>query len=303
MRDTLLRGLLVVSVSLGAVASGACDPVPLGDGHFWDSGPGPLNRQPDPVLPPDSGSPDPEDADIPPLGTGGSTGTGGSSESGGSTGTGGSGETGGSTETGGTGIGGSTRSGGSGGSALGGRTGSGGNMGSGGANGSGGRAASGGSNGTGGSTTGTGTGMTGTLKVSVTTKAAGGQYQPRNVGAIWIADSGNKFVKSLYVWAQQRRSYLKNWGSATSAAGKSNNVVDAVTSATIGSHGTRTAMWNGTDTNKALVPDGAYKVCFELCDGGSPQYQCVDFNKSRTAQTLSPANTSSFTSRSIGYTP
>jgi hypothetical protein len=144
--------------------------------------------------------------------------------------------------------------------------------------------------------------LTGTLKVSVTTKSAGGRYAPDNVGAIWIADSGSKFIKSLYVWGSQRRRELSSWTSATSAAGLANNLVDAVTAATMTSHGVRSATWNGTNTSKALVPDGAYKVCFELRDG-SGQSQCVDFSKSRNAQTLAPADTGPFTKRSLGYTP
>jgi flagellar hook assembly protein FlgD len=82
----------------------------------------------------------------------------------------------------------------------------------------------------------------------------------------------------------------------------SNNLVDAVTAATMHSHGARTATWNGTNTSRALVADGAYKVCFELEDGSS-QYQCVDFSKSRSAQTVMPSNTTSFTARTITYTP
>jgi hypothetical protein len=144
--------------------------------------------------------------------------------------------------------------------------------------------------------------LTGSVMITVTTKAAGGRYQPDNVGAIWIADANNKFVKSLYVWGQQRRGELRQWASATSAAGMSNNLVDAVTAATMKSHGTRMASWNGTNTSKALVADGAYKVCFELEDGAQ-QYQCVDFSKSRSAQTLMPGNTTSFTARTITYTP
>jgi hypothetical protein len=144
--------------------------------------------------------------------------------------------------------------------------------------------------------------LTGTLMVSVTTRAAGGQYQPDNVGAIWIADANTRFVKSLYVWGQQRRRNLTRWTSATSSAGLANNVVDATTGATMRSHGLRMASWNGTDSNRALVPDGAYKVCFELADGAS-QYECINFNKSRSPQTVMPANTTSFTSRTIGYAP
>ena len=92
--------------------------------------------------------------------------------------------------------------------------------------------------------------LTGNVMISVTTKAPGGRYQPDNVGAIRIADANTKFVKSLYVWGQQRRGELRQWTSATSAAGLSNNLVDAVTAATMKSHGARTASWNGTDTRK-----------------------------------------------------
>jgi hypothetical protein len=143
--------------------------------------------------------------------------------------------------------------------------------------------------------------LTGSLAVSVTTRAAGGEYAPDNVGAIWIADGGTRFVKSLYVWGQQRRRELSRWTAATSAAGLPNNL-DAVTAATMSGHGARTATWNGTNASRTLVPDGSYKVCFELADGSS-QYQCVDFMKSRTAQSLMPADTTSFTRRSIDYTP
>jgi len=138
--------------------------------------------------------------------------------------------------------------------------------------------------------------------ISLTTKPAGGRYQPDNVGAIWIADANTKFVKSLYVWGQQRRNELRQWTSATSAAGVANNLVDAVTAATMKSHGARTASWNGTNTSRALVADGAYKVCFELEDGAQ-QYQCVDFTKSRSPQMVMPADTTSFTARKIMYTP
>ena len=190
-----------------------------------------------------------------------------------------------------------------GGSASGGARGTGGLTGSAGASGSGGMSGSSGSAGTSGTGGGSGTGvLTGTLAVAVTTKAPGGQYAPDNVGAIWIADSGTKFVKSLYVWGQQRRRELTRWTAATAAAGLPNNLVDAVSAATMSSHGARMTTWNGTNTSRALVPDGSYKVCFELEDG-SAQYQCVDFVKGRVAQTLMPADTTSFTRRTIGYTP
>jgi hypothetical protein len=189
--------------------------------------------------------------------------------------------------------------------------GSGGTSGLGGMTGSGGRSTDGGATGTGGFATGTG-GVTGaggativapgSLTVAVTTRSAGGRYEPDNVGAIWIADSGNKFVKSLFVWGSQRRRELSAWNSATAAAGLANNLVDAVTAATMSGHGVRMGAWNGTDARRALVPDGSYKVCFELRDGGG-QSQCVDFMKTRSPQTVTPADTTTFTKRTIGFTP
>ena len=318
--------------------SGGCEPAPVNDGRFWtgksDSGIGVISGSGGADDPAGSGGSDA-------VGSGGDTGSGGApgtggadngSNSGGAYGTGGmvagsggvtGSGTGGNVASGGTvGSGGVTASGGatssgggtgsggassggstsSGGASIGGKNGSGGAS-SGGSTSSGG-ASSGGSNGVGG-TMGMGGrsgSLTGTLKVSVTTKSAGGRYAPDNVGAIWIADSGTKFVKSLYVWGSQRRRELSTWTSATSAAGLANNLVDAVTGATMHDHGVRMATWNGTNTAKALVPDGAYKVCFELRDG-SGQSQCVDFNKGRDSQTLSPADTGPFTKRSVGYTP
>jgi len=306
-----------------AVASfaSACVPDSPGSGAFWTEPDGGTFSRDGAATGGDQG------------GTGGASGTGGSSPAatGGSTGSGGQDASGGATATGGTGgataggsggqaTGGSTASGGmtatggvaatggtsaSGGTmAMGGSTAGGGRVGAGGTSASGGRTATGGSMASGGSmgSGGSSGSQTGSLTITVTTKAAGGRYQPDNVGAIWIADSNTKFVKSLFVWGSQRRREIKTWVSATTAAGMASSVVDAVTAATYKSHGTRMATWNGTDTAKAIVPDGAYKVCFELEDGSSA-YQCIDFNKSRNAQTLMPADNASFTKRTIGYTP
>jgi len=210
--------------------------------------------------------------------------------SGGLAATGGRGNTGGATLTGSSASGGATATGGAMGGPTGGRA----------TGGMAGAATGGASNpGTGGSGSGA---LTGMLTVTVTTKAAGGRYQPDNVGAIWIADGNTKFVKSLFVWGSQRRREIRTWVSATTAAGMASSVVDAVTAATYKSHGTRMATWNGTDTAKALVADGPYKVCFELEDGSSA-YQCVDFTKGRSAQTLMPADNTSFTKRTISYVP
>jgi hypothetical protein len=323
MRTILNRvgclGLLLIAVVLAG--AGACEPLPEGGGQFWnghDAGFNPTGASGagGSVDPTGTGGTTPIDpagsAGYTGSGTGGSgddtglagtsggvAGTGGTTGMGGSIGPGGAGGV-----TGSAGAGARGGSGGTGGGARGGTTGSGGTTGTagrGGTTGAAGRGGSSGTTGAGGAAGSSGV-LTGSVMISVTTKAPGGRYQPDNVGAIWIADANTRFVKSLYVWGQQRRNELRQWTSATSAAGLSNNLVDAVTAATMRSHGARTASWNGTNTSRALVADGAYKVCFELEDGAS-QYQCVDFSKSRAAQTVMPADTAGFSARKIAYTP
>jgi hypothetical protein len=142
------------------------------------------------------------------------------------------------------------------------------------------------------------------LKVSVLTRTTNTAYAPRNVGAIWIVDGAGKFVKSLNVWGNRRLSHLNNWAASTRAAGVPNNRVDAVTAATLSNHGVRSGTWNCTGANASLVPDGPYKVCFELNESnGTPADDCVSFNKSSQGQSLRPADVSSFTMRMIAYLP
>jgi hypothetical protein len=127
----------------------------------------------------------------------------------------------------------------------------------------GGRSGSGGSAGT---ATGSATCL---LSVSVTTTAPGGNYKPRNVGAIWVADSTGTFVKSLEVWGSQRLSHVTAWNAATRAAGVAGNKVDAITSATLSAHRTHNVTWNCLTYNRQVAPDGMYRVYFEVTDSNS----------------------------------
>lgn len=142
-----------------------------------------------------------------------------------------------------------------------------------------------------------------TLAVSVTTASAGGKYAPRNIGAIWISDDADRFVKTLAVWADKRVKYLKRWNEVTTAAGKPASRVDAVSSATKTSHGVRTGTWNCTNASSMPVADGAYKVCFELTDyDGQGPYNCVPFTKSPAPFSATPADSPSFTARRLEMT-
>lgn len=142
------------------------------------------------------------------------------------------------------------------------------------------------------------------LAISVTTASFGGTYAPNNIGSIWIADDHSRFVKSLDVWADRRTEHLDHWVAATAAAGLPNNRLDAVSTATKTSHGTRTAAWNCTDATRAPVPDGNYRVCFELTESnGAGPLDCVAFAKGTAAQDLSPADLPTFKKRRLVFTP
>ena len=133
----------------------------------------------------------------------------------------------------------------------------------------------GGSAGVGGSAAGGGPpgGTSGCLTVSFTTVSPKGKYSPRNIGAIWITDANGAYVKTLTVWAGKRAKYLTKWISSSGG-----DKVDAVTSATLSSHGTRQGVWNCTDKAGQALGNGDYFLNAELTDrDGSGPYMKVPF--------------------------
>lgn len=141
------------------------------------------------------------------------------------------------------------------------------------------------------------------LSVSVTTVSPGGRYAPRNVGAIWIADAEDRFVKSLHVWGDRRLRHVEAWNAATEAAGAAGNVVDAVTGATEPSHAARSGTWNCRDFNAQPVPDGKYRVYFEVTESnGAGPTTFANFEKGAVAQSVQTA-APNFENMSLTFTP
>ena len=141
----------------------------------------------------------------------------------------------------------------------------------------------------------------GKLNVSVTTSSAGGNYAPKNIIAIWVEDASGNFVKTLLANADRRIEYLNTWKAATSAKGTQYNRVDAITGATLTSHGTRTCNWNGADYNKNPVADGTYYVCMELTDKHAQgNYSKFAFTKG-TNNLVTPPNVTGFSSVNIQW--
>lgn len=144
----------------------------------------------------------------------------------------------------------------------------------------------------------------GELTVSATTSEAGGNYNPRNVVAIWVENDNGEFVKTLMAYAQNRKTHLNTWQASTGAVGSEYNTTDAITGATRNSHATRSCTWNGVDYNGDLMPDGTYSVWMELTDkNNTGNYSSFTFTKGMAADTQEPADVSSFGNISIHWQP
>ena len=114
----------------------------------------------------------------------------------------------------------------------------------------------------------------------LTTRAQGGRYAPKNVGAIWIEREDGTWVKTLKVWAGVRLRYLTTYLKANTTR----DTTDATTSATLRQHATHEVKWQLSD----LAADGDYRVRVEVTDrSGDGQLLSVPFSKSGEALTVS----------------
>jgi hypothetical protein len=107
-------------------------------------------------------------------------------------------------------------------------------------------------------------GGAGTLKTQFTTISMDELWAPDNVGAVWIEDASQRYIKTLELWAGVRKSSLYKWG--VRACHKPEPEVDVVTRATLPTHQTHEVSWNGKDLNGLLVPDGIYTLFIEVTE-------------------------------------
>jgi hypothetical protein len=128
------------------------------------------------------------------------------------------------------------------------------------------------------------------LRFSVRTSPAGGRFAPRNVGAIWIEDGTQAFVKTLEVWGNMRAKWLMAW-----LASSGGNTVDAITGATLDTHVTHQVTWDLDGLGGCEVPDGPYRVRVELVDrSGTGVTLEVPFVKQPPGLTESAPDTANF---------
>ena len=139
----------------------------------------------------------------------------------------------------------------------------------------------------------------GSMVFTVTTLPNDGNFSPKHVLAIWIEDVEGNFIKTLELDADKRIQYLYTWNASSSG-----NVIDAETGATLSSHQTHEATWDGTGTDGELVPDGDYKVIIEYTSAHEQgPLASFTFNKDGELVSLEPSDETYFQDISIVYVP
>lgn len=142
----------------------------------------------------------------------------------------------------------------------------------------------------------------GTFTLSLNTTSTGG-YSPKHLIAIWIENSSPGFVKTKLL--QSKDSNLDHLGQWTSRTGS--NVVDATTGATLATHGNVTVVWNGTDVNGTVVPDGTYTVWVEMAWASDmttgKTYSTFTFTKGLSSFHSAPADLTNFTGITLDWVP
>jgi hypothetical protein len=136
------------------------------------------------------------------------------------------------------------------------------------------------------------------LVFRVTTKTQSGRYEPKNVGAIWIANAQGRGVKTLALWATLRIRYLPDYLKSNPMR----DTVDVVTRATLPTHQAHEVTWNLKGADNQMVPDGQYSVQLEVTDRDAPgQTLSVPFTKRADAEVIKPSDTPYFANIELRY--
>jgi hypothetical protein len=101
--------------------------------------------------------------------------------------------------------------------------------------------------------------------IALTTVSYGGEYEPENVGAVWLTEDGT-FVRTLERWGSQRLKNAVAWRASSSG-----NDVDAITGATRDEHGSHDLVWDCRDADGGLRDAGVFELHAEFTEDDSAE--------------------------------
>ena len=151
----------------------------------------------------------------------------------------------------------------------------------------------------------------GTLTLDFKSVNQGGRYAPQNVGAVWIETGAGMFVKTLERWGNIRASHLTRWNKASGGwgsifgGGNTADQMDAVSRATLRSHGAHHVTWDMKDPTGKVVPDGSYKLLIEVTEDNSRPGAVAEipFEKAPAPQTAMPADKPPYAGLMLTFQP
>lgn len=142
----------------------------------------------------------------------------------------------------------------------------------------------------------------GTVVFSFDTKSTGSDFAPRHVLAVWVTDSKGRFIKTLECREKNYGRYLVQWARAAGG-----NKTDAVTGASLKTHGAHRVTWDCRNAAGETVPDGEYRIRVEFSERNGPGPLLPDdhvrFIKGPEAKTARPADTAYFKNMALSFTP
>jgi hypothetical protein len=136
------------------------------------------------------------------------------------------------------------------------------------------------------------------LNTTPNTGAVGRTYSPNNYGALWVSDDSGGFIRTFELWAGRHINDLSQWRNQTGS-----NQVDAVSGATLRSHGTHTVTWDCRDLDGEILPDGSYVFHAEMTEGGQGPYMEIPFQIGAESLDVTPGDQNGFLSIHLTYSP
>lgn len=130
-------------------------------------------------------------------------------------------------------------------------------------------------------------------------------YAPFNCGAVWIEDANGFYIRTLNLWAGDRRMAVATWFQSVCKKDALINSPDVTTSATLAKHQAHVTTWDTKDYQGLVVPDGVYSLWMQVTENEAPEgpYMTIEFLKGPQPVTLTPTPDPGYENIMLSYTP